>query len=39
MFFAEVFLGDELLGSGSGRSKKVAEEQAAQQACVALQVD
>jgi ribonuclease-3 len=39
MFFAEVFLGDELLGSGSGRSKKVAEEQAAQQACAALQVD
>jgi len=27
------------LGSGSGRSKKVAEEQAAQQACAALQVD
>ncbi len=37
MFFAEVFLGDEMLGSGSGRSKKTAEEQAAQQACVNLQ--
>ncbi len=37
MFFAEVFLGDEMLGSGSGRSKKAAEEQAAQQACANLQ--
>ena len=37
MFFAEVFIGDELLGSGSGRSKKAAEEQAAQQACLSLQ--
>lgn len=37
LFHAQVFLGDELLGSGSGRSKKVAEEQAAQQACAVLQ--
>ncbi|PHX93427.1 MAG: ribonuclease III [Acidimicrobium sp.] len=37
MFFAEVFLGDEMLGNGSGRSKKAAEEQAAQQACANLQ--
>ena len=37
LFFAQVFIGDELLGSGSGRSKKTAEEQAAQQACQFLQ--
>lgn len=36
-FFADVFLGDELLGSGTGRSKKAAEELAAQQACAKLQ--
>lgn len=36
-FFAEVFLGDESMGSGSGRSKKSAEEQAARQACELLQ--
>jgi ribonuclease-3 len=37
VFFAAVYIGDEWLGSGSGRSKKVAEEQAAQQACTTLQ--
>ncbi len=37
IFFAAVYIGDEWLGSGSGRSKKVAEEQAAQQACTTLQ--
>ncbi|MFM8504004.1 MAG: putative dsRNA-binding protein [Acidimicrobiaceae bacterium] len=36
-FFADVFLGHELLGSGTGRSKKAAEEIAAQQACAKLQ--
>ena len=36
-FFADVYLGDELLGSGTGRSKKAAEEVAAQQACAKLQ--
>ena len=36
-FFADVFLGDELLGSGTGSSKKEAEELAAQQACAKLQ--
>ncbi|NDF87805.1 MAG: ribonuclease III [Actinobacteria bacterium] len=36
IFFADVFLGEEMLGSGSGRSKKAAEEQAAQQACAIL---
>ncbi len=37
MFFAAVYIGDEWMGAGSGRSKKVAEEQAAQQACSTLQ--
>ena len=37
IFFAAVYIGDEWLGSGSGRSKKVAEEQAAHQACNTLQ--
>ena len=36
IFFAEVFVDDQLLGSGSGRSKKSAEEQAAQEACKVL---
>jgi ribonuclease-3 len=36
-FFADVFLGGELLGTGTGRSKKAAEESAAQQACANLQ--
>ena len=36
-FFADVYLGDELLGSGTGRSKKAAEELAAQQARTKLQ--
>jgi ribonuclease-3 len=37
IFFAAVYIGDEWMGAGSGRSKKVAEEQAAQQACSTLQ--
>jgi len=39
VFFAEVFVGDEPMGSGSGRSKKSAEEQAALAACSVLQED
>lgn len=38
-FFAEVFVDDQLLGSGSGRSKKSAEEQAAQEACKVLSIN
>ncbi len=37
IFFAAVYIGDEWMGAGSGRSKKVAEEQASQQACSTLQ--
>ncbi|MFM7819368.1 MAG: ribonuclease III [Actinomycetota bacterium] len=37
VFFAEVFIGEELMGSGSGKSKKSAEEQAAYAACSILQ--
>ncbi len=37
MFFAAVYIGDDWMGAGSGRSKKVAEEYAAQQAFTTLQ--
>ena len=37
MFFAAVYIGDDWMGAGSGRSKKVAEENAAQQAFKTLQ--
>ena len=37
MFFAAVYIGDDWLGAGSGRSKKVAEEHAARQAFATLQ--
>ena len=36
MFFAAVYIGDDWMGAGSGRSKKVAEEEAAQQAITTL---
>ena len=37
MFFAAVYIGNDWMGAGSGRSKKVAEEHAAQQAFTTLQ--
>lgn len=37
IFSAEVFIGNDKMGAGIGRSKKVAEEQAAQQAFELLQ--
>lgn len=37
VFFAAVYIGDDWMGAGSGRSKKVAEEHAAQQAFKTLQ--
>ena len=37
MFFAAVYVGNDWMGAGSGRSKKVAEEHAAQQAFTTLQ--
>ena len=36
MFFAAVYIGNDWMGAGSGRSKKVAEEEAAQQAITTL---
>ena len=36
-FYAAVYIGNDWMGAGSGRSKKVAEELAAQQAFVTLQ--
>ncbi|GDX33887.1 ribonuclease 3 [Actinomycetes bacterium] len=36
-FYAAVYIGNDWMGAGSGRSKKVAEEQAAQQAFATLQ--
>ena len=36
MFFAAVYIGNDWVGAGSGRSKKVAEEEAAQQAITTL---
>ena len=36
MFFAAVYMGNDWMGAGSGRSKKVAEEEAAQQAITTL---
>ena len=36
MFFVAVYIGNDWMGAGSGRSKKVAEEEAAQQAITTL---
>ena len=36
-FGVEAWLGDELLGRGKGRSKKIAEQHAAYEALLALQ--